>query len=60
MTSRSKHRLDYLVFSETGRKENKGLTKMDKPEVRESQLVGDIKHSLELFGLNDLESQDEI
>ena len=33
---------------------------MDNPEVTESQLVGDIKHSLALFALKDLESQDEI
>ena len=33
---------------------------MDNPEVKESQLVGDIEHSLALFALNDLVSQDEI
>ena len=60
MITRSKHRLDYLVFSKTGKKEYKGVTKMDNPEVTESQLVGDIKHSLALFALKDLESQDEI
>ena len=60
MITRSKHRLDYLVYSESGKKEHKGVTKMDNPEVKESQLVGDIEHSLALFALNDLVSQDEI
>ena len=33
---------------------------MDNLEVKESKLVGDIKHNLDLFSLKYLESQDEI
>ena len=62
MITRRKPRLDYLVYSETGKKLYKGKseTKMDNLEVKESKLVGDIKYSLDLFSLKDLESQDEI
>ena len=33
---------------------------MDNLEVKETQVVGDIQHSLALFALDDLVSQDEI
>ena len=62
MITRRKPRLDYLVYSETGKKVYKGKseTKMDNLEVKEAKLVGDIKYSLDLFSLKELESQEDI
>ena len=62
MTSRSKRRIDYSVFHKTGRKVDKegGRGKMADLEVQELQVVGDIKHSLELYDLEDLVTEREI
>ena len=38
----------------------KSETKMDNLEVKEAKLVGDIKYSLDLFSLKELESQEDI
>ena len=60
MSTRRKHRLDYTVYSKTGRKVFKegGEANMATSEVRELQVVGEINHNIELYNLDELISED--
>ena len=64
MITRSKDRFDYKVYHETGSKVSLGggETGMDPAQVmiRELQIVGVIHHSLALYDLDDLFTEDEI
>ena len=64
MTSRSKVRLDYLIYHREGRKVSKegGEAEMDLDKIKfdEKLLVEDINHSLEVFKLAELNTEEEI
>ena len=62
MKVRSKDRLDYKILNETGREVLKegGKAEMGSKEIEELKILEDINHTLNLYDLNDLGTEDEV